>query len=69
MTWYFDMKLEILTTECSGTGLGSQQQHEFLPHTPLVHFVGLSKYLISPDLVFSLVLSAVPVVLLRCPVF
>lgn len=34
MTWYFSMKLEILTTECLGTGLGSQQQHGFLSHSP-----------------------------------
>lgn len=52
MTWLFSMKLEILTTECPGTGLGSQQQHEFLPHMPLVYFVGLSKYFSIPRLGF-----------------
>lgn len=39
MTWHFGMKLEILTTEYPGTGLGSQQQHGFLPHVPLVYCV------------------------------
>lgn len=44
-TWYFSMKLDVLTTGGPGTGTGSRQQLEFLPHMALVHCMGLSKYL------------------------